>query len=119
MDGAALSVTCTTAAPTGVTLTFDYKKDNTALTGGTGLSADTFALPSTAIGTADGSYTCVATANSQTFTSDAVTLARKLPQSPLVRSPQHTLPAHSSVARLGTDDETNKNTEDVPLDGEK
>ena len=78
VDGAALNAICTTAGPTGVTLSYDYLRTGTALTGGSGLATSTFALPSTAIGTADGEYTCSVTANGQTFTSEPLTLARKL-----------------------------------------
>ena len=110
-----MNAICTTTGPSDVTLSYDFLKENTALTGGTGLATNTFALPSTAIGTADGSYTCVVTANSQTFTSDAQTLARKLvgPLSFTLHSS-----AHSSATRLSRDNETNKYTSDEPPDDE-
>ena len=115
MDGDSLNAICTTTGPTGVTLSYDYLKGGTVLTGGRGLISSTFTLPSTVIGTADGDYTCSVTANGETFTSDVKALARKL-----VRSLSFTLhsSAHSSATRLSRDHETNKYTSDEPPDEE-
>ena len=113
VDGGALSVTCTTSAPTGVALTYTYMKDTVAITGGSGLTDSTFTLPSTAIGTTDGDYTCSATASGQTFTSDPVALARKLPWPPSLSS------ARTSVTPTGhRQGDKQKHTDDEPLDGE-
>ena len=75
VDGDALNAICTSSAT--VALTYTFKKDGVALTGGNSLSVSTFALPSRDIGTDDGAYTCEVTDGVQTFSSAAETLACK------------------------------------------